>query len=160
VYNGYGGFSTMDLHDDISEWGLRQPPAARKVHGPASWSGSPEGELSAKRERAVGAIPPQAPHQPYFGLTLVSCERGDIRQSPQGLYVYSGAGMREIVLPVERSPRDMVLDEFCDAIGGRRPALHDGRWGLGTLEICVAALESSTSGAEVRLSEQVAVNLA
>jgi hypothetical protein len=31
---------------------------------------------------------------------------------------------------------------------------------LGTLEICVAALESSTSGAEVRLSEQVAVNLA
>jgi len=85
----------------------------------------------------------------------VSCERGDIRQSPQGLYVYTAGGMREIVLPADRSPRQLVLDEFCDAVAGRRPALHDGRWGLATLEICVAALRSSSTGAPVTLSEQV-----
>jgi phthalate 4,5-cis-dihydrodiol dehydrogenase len=156
VYNGYGGFSTMDLCDGISEWGLRQPAASRQMHSADSRPRSPEDELRAKRERAAKAIPPQAPHQPFFGLTLVSCERGDIRQSPQGLYVYSQSGMREIVLPVDRSPRQLVLDEFCDAITGRKAALHDGAWGLATLEICVAAMRASSTGAEVRLHEQVA----
>lgn len=157
VYNGYGGFSTMDLCDDISEWGFRQPRASRPSHQAASWSVAPDKQLQAKRERAAGAIPAQAPHQPHFGITLVSCERGDIRQSPDGLYVYSEAGMSELVLPVDRSPRDLVLDEFHAAICGLRPALHDGRWGLATLEICVAALLSSSSAKEVRLREQVAV---
>ena len=50
---------------------------------------TPEQELAAKRKRARNAIPASAPHQPHFGLTLVSCERGDIRQSPDGLLVYS-----------------------------------------------------------------------
>lgn len=156
VYNGYGGFSSMDLCEDISEWGFHQPAASRQTHAPASWAGSPESELQAKRERAGSAIPAQAPHQPFFGLTVVSCERGDIRQSPQGLRVYSEGGMREIVLPVDQSPRDLVLGEFHDAVTGRQPALHDGRWGLATLEVCIAALASSGSGAEVQLREQVA----
>jgi phthalate 4,5-cis-dihydrodiol dehydrogenase len=155
VYNGYGRFSSMDLCEGISEWGLRQPPAQRGTHSPASQPRTPEDELRAKRERAAKAIPADAPHQPFFGLTLVSCERGDIRQSPQGLYVYTQGRMREIVLPTDRSPRHLVLDEFCDAIAGRRPALHDGRWGLATLEICVAALHSSNTGAPVALLEQV-----
>jgi phthalate 4,5-cis-dihydrodiol dehydrogenase len=148
----------MDLCGGISEWGLPPPsnPAAPRSANPPVRS--PEDELRAKRERAATAIPAQAPHQPFFGLTLVSCERGDIRQSPQGLYVYSRGGMREIVLPTDRSPRQLVLDEFCDAVAGRRPALHDGRWGLATLEICVAAMRSSGTGTEVRLAEQVAVS--
>jgi phthalate 4,5-cis-dihydrodiol dehydrogenase len=156
VYNGYGGFSSMDLTGGVSEWGLPQPPAGQQVPAAKPQPRSPEDELRAKRERAATAIPAQAPHQPFFGLTLVSCERGDIRQSPQGLYVYTQGGMREIVLPVDRSPRHLVLDEFCDAVARRRPALHDGRWGLATLEICVAALRSSATGAPVQLHEQVA----
>jgi phthalate 4,5-cis-dihydrodiol dehydrogenase len=156
VYNGYGGFSSMDLCDGISEWGLRQPGASRDMHSAKSSPRSPEDELQAKRERAAKAIPADAPHQPFFGLTLVSCERGDIRQSPQGLYVYQQGSMREIVLPTDRSPRHLVLDEFCDAVTRRVPALHDGRWGLATLEICVAALRSSDTGAPVALCEQVA----
>lgn len=41
---------------------------------------------------------------------------------------------------------------------GRKPALHDGRWGLANLELCVAAMQSSLSGQEVRLHEQVATS--
>ena len=70
--------------------------------------------------------------------------------------VDSRSGVREIVLPVDHSPRELVLDEFHAAITGTSPALHDGRWGLATLELCVAALESSRTGAEVRLREQIA----
>ena len=157
VYNGYGALSTMDLCGDISEWGFRQAPGSRPSHA-AAGVGSPQDELLAKQQRAGSAIPAQAPHQPFFGLTVVSCERGDIRQSPQGLLVYTTGRMREIVLPTDRSPRELVLDEFHAAITGRQRAVHDGRWGLGTLELCVAALESSRTGAPVRLSAQVPVN--
>ena len=158
VYNGYGGFSTMDLCDNISEWGLLQPPGSRPTPA-ALGNGSPQDDLRAKRQRAATAIPAQAPHHPFFGLTVVSCERGDIRQSPQGLLVYTAGQLREIALPTDRSPRELVLDEFHDAIAGRQRAVHDGRWGLATLELCIAALESSRTGAAVRLSAQVAMNL-
>ena len=157
IYNGYGGFSTMDLCDDISEWGLRQPAASRAGRGALAQARSQQDELREKRERAGTAIPAQAPYQPHFGLTLVSCERGDIRQSPDGLKVDSRTGAREILLPTDRSPRELVLDEFHGAITGALRPLHDGRWGLATLELCVAALESSRTGVEVRLREQISV---
>ena len=152
VYNGYGGFSSMDLCFDISEWGLHQPPHQRpRLPRP----GSAADELQAKRERARGAIPAAAPHAPFFGLTLVSCERGDIRQAPNGLRIHTPDGTRELPLPLQRSPRERVLDEWHAAITGAAPALHCGRWGLANLELCVAALQSSRTASEVRLHEQV-----
>jgi phthalate 4,5-cis-dihydrodiol dehydrogenase len=164
VYNGYGGFSSADLVGGISEWGhardtkrdLEQPAAARPPRGPAA---TPADELKAKQARAATAIPAQAPHQPHFGLTLVSCEGGDIRQSPDGLWLYSADGVREVAVPLNRSPRDRVLDEWQAAISGAAPALHDGRWGLATLELCVAALASSTQGEAVLLHEQVGLHV-
>ena len=152
VYNGYGGFASTDLVGGISEWGFQQPAAARP---PRARARSPADELQAKRDRAATAIPARAPHQPHFGLTLASCERGDIRQSPDGLRVYTADGAREVAVPLDRSPRDRVLDEWQAAISGRAPALHDGRWGLATLEVCVAALAASAQGVELLLHEQV-----
>ena len=96
------------------------------------------------------------PHQPHCGLTLVSCERGDIRQSPDGLLVYSESGREEIALPKDKSPRDLVLAEFAQAIAGR-PVTHTGRWGLANLEVCTAAIESSRTGREIELRYQVPV---
>ena len=154
VYNGYGGFSSMDLCFDISEWGLHQPPGQRpRVARPVPGSD----EQAAKRARAGGAIASAAPHTPFFGLTLVSCERGDIRQAPQGLRVHTLDGVHEIAVPLQRSPRERVLDEWQAAIGGAAPALHSGAWGLANLELCVAALASAQGGCEVTLHEQVAL---
>ena len=89
-------------------------------------------------------------------MTLVSCERGDIRQSPDGLLVYSERGREEIALPNDKSPRDRVIEEFADAIAGK-PVTHTGRWGLANLEVCTAAIESSRTGKEIELKHQVAV---
>jgi phthalate 4,5-cis-dihydrodiol dehydrogenase len=157
VYNGYGYFSTMELVADVTEWGFVEPLSKRVPVRRASAGLSPAEELAAKRKRAVNAIPANAPHQPHFGLTLVSCERGAIRQSPDGLYVYSEAGREEIAVPTDRSPRDLVLDEFAAVIAGRAKPIHDGRWGLANLEVCLAAIESSRSGREIELRHQVAV---
>jgi phthalate 4,5-cis-dihydrodiol dehydrogenase len=157
VYNGYGHLPGAELCFDIGEWGLPQKrqdgaPAPRAAAPP-----DPADEVAAKRRRAKTAIPALAPFQPFFGLTIVSCERGDIRQSPHGLYVYTEAGREEIILPADRNPRSLVLDEFADAIIGAAPAVHDGRWGLATLEVCAAVLESSRTGREVELMHQIEV---
>jgi phthalate 4,5-cis-dihydrodiol dehydrogenase len=156
VYNGYGYFSSAELCGDVTEWGFietveQRAPVVRPAAGRTATD-----ELQAKRMRAKGAIPASAPFQPTFGLTLVSCERGDIRQSPRGLYVYSSEGREEIVLPTDKTPRDLVMDEFYDALTGRRRPIHDGRWGLANLEVCIAAIESSNGNREIELKHQVA----
>jgi phthalate 4,5-cis-dihydrodiol dehydrogenase len=153
VYNGYGHFAGAELIGGIGEWGEAARPRAEPKSAAAL---SPEQELAAKRRRARNAIPASAPHQPHFGLTLVSCERGDIRQSPDGLLVYSEKGREEIALPNEQTPRDLVIAEFAAAIAGR-PVTHTGRWGLANLEVCTAAIESSRTGKEIELKHQVAV---
>jgi len=153
VYNGYGHFSGTELIGGVGEWGeVTRPRAAPQPFA----SLTPEQELAAKRRRARNAIPISAPHQPHFGLTMVSCERGDIRQSPDGLLVYSERGREEIALPADKSPRDLVIAEFADAIAGK-PTTHTGRWGLANLEVCTAAIESSRTGKEIELKHQIAV---
>lgn len=146
IYNGYGRFRSHELTGMIGEWGF----PGRAGEAPPRPSGDEEAELERKRARAKGAIRNDAPHQPHFGLTLVSCEGGDIRQSPDGLLVYDADGCEEIRLPENRSPRDLVLDEFFEAVAGR-PALHDGWWGASVVEICAAAHESSATGRPVPL---------
>ncbi|BAO92164.1 Gfo/Idh/MocA family protein [Caballeronia cordobensis] len=154
VYNGYGRFASAELCFDIGEWGFPAQSLARaNVTKPASL----EDELRAKAERARHAIPASAPHQPFFGLTLVSCERGEMRQSPKGLFVYTSDGKREVELPTDVSPRELVMREFHDAISGHKRAIHDGRWGLANLEVCAAAIASSERGEEVYLKHQVAL---
>jgi phthalate 4,5-cis-dihydrodiol dehydrogenase len=153
IYNGYGYFPGSELTGGIGEWGMPEQP--RDERKPLAQLSRAQ-ELDAKRKRARHAIPPNAPHQPHFGLTLVSCERGDIRQSPDGLLVYSERGLEEIALPTGQSPRDRVIAEFADAIAGK-PTTHTGRWGLANLEVCTAAIESSKIGQEIELRHQVAV---
>lgn len=151
VYNGYGYFSTMELTGHVGEWGFVERPEQRSKLQRAPVSAA---EIAAKQNRAKTAIPSATAHQPTFGLTVVSCERGDIRQSPDGLLVYDEEGCEEIALASDTSPRDLVLAEFADAILGRRPPVHTGKWGLANLEICCAALDSARLGQEVSLRFQ------
>jgi phthalate 4,5-cis-dihydrodiol dehydrogenase len=147
VYNGYGGLSTAELTQGVTEWGFSEPvttPSKREA---------PANVALAKRQRANASDKSDAPFQPHFGLTVVSCERGDIRQSPTGLIVYSPAGREEIMLPPSEIPHALVMGEFHDAVIGR-PALHDGRWGLANLETCLAAVRSAEIGAAVELQHQ------
>ena len=153
VYNGYGHLPGTELTAGVGEWGA---PESEKKSSQPPVKLTLEQELAAKRRRARNAIPADAPHQPHFGLTVVSCEQGDIRQSPDGLLVYSGNGRQEIALSKEQSPRDLVLEEFARAIAGK-PTTHSGRWGLANLEVCTAAIESSRSGHEIELKHQVPV---
>jgi phthalate 4,5-cis-dihydrodiol dehydrogenase len=157
IYNGYGAFTSSEITYGAGEIGYpytAAPGAARR----AMQSASHDDEARAKRSRAASpAEETLAPYQPFFGWTLVSCEQGDIRQSATGLYVYTAAGREELPLRLDRSTREPVIDEFVDAIRGIRSSLHDGRWGRANLEVCVATIESSRTGREITLAQQVPV---
>lgn len=157
TYNGYGLFGSYELYWDVGELGY--PESLEKVGASrrAFYARTVSDERDAKRtriERHTFTQPPPAHN--FFGLTLVSCERGDIRQSPEGLFVYTVQGRSERKLPVDRDPRSLVLAEWYDTIAGKRAPLHDGRWGVANVEVCLAVIESSKSGRELRLTHQVA----
>ena len=95
-------------------------------------------------------------HQPFFGLTLVSCERGDMRQSPDGLYVYTNEGREERTLEGRGHGRG-ELGELRDALDEDRATFPNQRWGMASLEVALAILQSSRERRDVPLSLQVPV---
>lgn len=158
TYNGYGFFGSAELVGFINEGGHLETleekigTARRAIYSKAA-----DDERDAKRkriERHTSAAAP--PHQAFFGITILTCERGDIRQSPDGLYLYTIDGRSELVLPRDRDQRTLLLAEICDTIAGRRAPLHDGAWGVADVEVCLAVTESSQRNAEVTLQHQVA----
>jgi phthalate 4,5-cis-dihydrodiol dehydrogenase len=50
-----------------------------------------------------------------------------------------------------------VIDEVCAAVLDGKPALHDGRWGMATLEVCLAMVASAREHRDIPLGHQIAV---
>lgn len=167
VYSGYGFFDTAELFWWVGEGGQPRDPetnpkARKKIRGVTS---SQEEELLKEQMRYGGLREGEfshawqgVRHEPFFGLTLVSLEGGDIRQSPDGLFVYGEEGKREIVLPPGKRGREAEVEELYQAIANNRPVFHDGRWGEATLEVCLAILESARDRREIFLSHQTPVS--
>ena len=111
---------------------------------------------SGREARNIGDRdrPVRTGYQPDAGIVVVSCEKGDIRQSPHGLALYDDDGLHDVPVEGVHDERMAELDEMYDAIAENRPVHHDGRWGLATLEIILAMMESSREGREVKLSHQ------
>src|SRR5438067_8588494 len=118
--------------------------------------------FGGQREGALahGAAPQTArrPRLPgggtMFGVTVATCERGDIRQSADGLLVYSDEGVTEMPVNGRSASRLSELQELYDAVVRDRPLYHDGRWGMATLEVCLAIIESARERREITLSHQ------
>jgi phthalate 4,5-cis-dihydrodiol dehydrogenase len=91
--------------------------------------------------------------QDFFGLIVVACERGDIRQSPDGLYVYTDKG-REEVLMSEEELRAGEIKALVDAVKQDGPGFPDVRWGRATLEACIAMKTSGQERREIMMEHQ------
>ena len=96
------------------------------------------------------------PWHQHFGLVVVSCERADLRPLPTGVMIYGDDAVRLDPLPKPQVPRAEVIDELYDAVALNRPPLHDGRWAMATLEVCLALLTSARERCEITLQCQVA----
>jgi phthalate 4,5-cis-dihydrodiol dehydrogenase len=153
VYNGYDHFHTVELTGQ-SEGGTRVDPA-KLEHAAARRRLEQGGDVALKRQGGFSARAETPPYPAYFGLTIVSCERGDIRQTPDGLKVYGDRDIRDVQLPKGVSGRDLMITELYEAVVNGTPALHTARWAKATLEISLAVLESSRTHQEVQLEYQV-----
>ncbi|HEY7316065.1 MAG TPA: Gfo/Idh/MocA family oxidoreductase [Candidatus Binatia bacterium] len=164
VYSGYGFFDTAELYSWVGEGGQPRDPATnlnvrrqlREVQSPEDEERLKEGmRFGGKREGEFSHIWVGERKQPFFGFTLVSCERGDIRQTPDGLFIYGENERREITLPAGRRGREAEIEELYNSVVHGRPVFHDGRWGAATLEVCLAMLESAKQRKEIFLAHQV-----
>jgi phthalate 4,5-cis-dihydrodiol dehydrogenase len=156
VYSGYDHFHTVELTGQ-SEGGTQIDPA-RLEYAAARKKLDAAGDAALKRGGGFGgaSVGSEAPPYPaYFGLTVVSCERADIRQTPTGLMVYADRERRAVTLPQGVAGRDLMIAELYDAVVNGAPALHTPRWAKATLEVSLAVLESSATHQEVQLKFQV-----
>ena len=94
-----------------------------------------------------------------LGIVIVSAERGDLRHSPRGIYVYDDDGQHDIGVEADRamgpSQRRAELEELYDAVVLGKPVWHDGRWGMATLEVCLAMIQSARERREIMLQHQI-----
>lgn len=172
VYDGRSLLDTAEFFGWVGESGGRRDPAwnpqrrsefealmalpaeerdARLEEGKES--GRFGGERAGKLLNALAGV--EAAYQPHFGLVVVACENGTLRQSPTGLYLYTANGREEIAVPRRDSGRVAELLEMHQAIEQGRSPFHDGAWGVATLEVCLGMLESSQTNTEIAMRHQV-----
>ena len=164
VYSGYGFFDTAELFNWVGEGGQYRAPGTnlnvrkklREVRTPEEEEKLKEGmRFGGQREGEYSHIWQGERKQPFFGFTLVSCEKGDMRQTPDGIKIYGETEQREIPLSAGSRGREAEVEELYNAVVHNRPVFHDGRWGAATLEVCLAMLESAAERKEIFLSHQV-----
>jgi phthalate 4,5-cis-dihydrodiol dehydrogenase len=94
----------------------------------------------------------------HLGLVIASCERGDMRHSPYGIYVYDDEGRSEIPVFDDGSWFGLSeVEELYEAAVHGTALFRDGEWGMATLEIALAIPESSRLQKEIVLTHQVPV---
>ena len=158
IYDGYGYFDDRELIEGDVLSGdkqlgpgqrLRKARAEGKLNKDTSRSG-----VAFEIERGDSDVD-KKPRQPFFGLTLVSCERGALRQSADGVFIYDERGRTEVPCPEWSGPLKVELEDFYKSVTEDRPVLHDGKWGKATLEVCLAILHSSQNQREQPVVHQV-----
>ncbi|HKT18775.1 MAG TPA: Gfo/Idh/MocA family oxidoreductase [Stellaceae bacterium] len=163
TYSGFAHFDSDEWCDNIGENGAPKSEAygaARRLL--AGLSSDAERDLKHARNyggpRAAPApTAPQERFNPHFGVVVASCERADLRPTPKGVMIYDDEAARLEPVPPPAPARGAVLDELCDAIFAAREPVHGGAWGLATMEVCLAMLDSAREGREITLRHQTGI---
>jgi phthalate 4,5-cis-dihydrodiol dehydrogenase len=157
VYNGYGHFNTSEITfggrvgiPTISRNTTAEEEAAMKEQRRYTAEGG-SGNSAAEGSES-------GPRHSAFGLTMASCELSDIRQSPDGLWIYEDGGKKsEIQIPKEQSRGEAEFEEMYQAVVEKKRVIHDGRWGEATHEVTLAIMESARTGKDVEMHHQVGI---
>jgi phthalate 4,5-cis-dihydrodiol dehydrogenase len=154
IFSSYDFFDSDEFHHWITEAGTDKEPHRHGKTREAFLARADD--LDAHEALGFGArvLPTEQPYLPHFGLVVVTCERGDVRLSANGILIHGTQGTREITVPrgAGRPGHGDALDALWEAVRTGRRCAHDARWGRATVEIVLAILQSSKSHREVQLS--------
>ena len=166
THNGYGYF----MGGEMVTWGhanQRYTPEQRVEVRRQMLTGTRNETFDKQELRIGGGIWQEVFKQEYdepwvpedLGIVILSAERGDLRHSPYGIFVYDDTGQHDIDVKPDRamgvSQRRAELEELYDAVVHGKPVWHDGRWGMATLEVCLAINQSARERREIMLSHQI-----
>ena len=168
LYSGYAHFDGDEFCGGIGElgrekaadWygsarrGLRR--AANAGEEAALKQGRNYGGAEYAKSKAASATAAGGWYE-HFGVVLVSCEHADLRPLANGVMIYGDEEARFESLAQPPIPRVDVIDELYAAIVDGRAPLHDGRWSMATLEVCLGILQSAREGREIALQHQIGV---
>ena len=173
LHNGYGYFRTAELfpwagdslrhtHQEVSSIRRALRAGTRDEQGDKQeFRIGGSRDPNRRTEGNVGGPQPWTPSD--LGMVLATCERGDIRNSKFGLYVYGDEGPMEIALPASEGAGPLEhrgeLEELYDAAVLGKPAYHSGVWGAATLEACIAMMQSARERREISLHRQIPMPL-
>lgn len=154
VYSGYGHFDSEEFLGRAPEWS-RYGVERKLIRSLASRAE----EAALKEALGYGGSKQKSwarstEEHEHFGVIIVSCDKGDMRVSANGITIYGDTEICEVRVPAGRGkgPRANVIDELYDAVIFDKPPLHDARWGMATLQVCLALLESARERREIFLS--------
>jgi phthalate 4,5-cis-dihydrodiol dehydrogenase len=162
VFDSYGYFDSAELTFGLGLFGRpRSSKTNLEAHRLVASFATPRDEFTHKNESRFGGPrarreldPPLEKHQ-FFGLTIVSCERGALRQTPDGVMIHEADAWHEIKSPPHLYA-EVELDIMYEAWANDRPVRsHDGAWGKATTELCLGLLESAREHRELTLHHQV-----
>ena len=167
VHNGYGYFIASELtpwDSGRTRYTTGQRAENRKKLRAGTWDqneGKDNMRIGGRDEMSTFRRGSERrPWQPGdLGMVIASCERGDMRHSEYGVYVYDDEGKRDVPVPGQSAMRRTELEEIYNAIALGEPVYHDGRWGMATLEACLAIIESGQKRQQITLTHQVPVPL-
>ena len=167
TYNGHGHFDSDVWMDHVGEIGNAKPESENEQrYGQAkkrlASAQSPEQESDLKAARNYGG-PQYAPAAmnanafQHFGPVVVSCDKGDIRLTPHGIWVYGPDKVYFDELSAPAYPRKEVIDELFQALRHTNPLVHNGEWSRASTEVCLGILQAAKSQQAVKMQHQVGV---
>lgn len=162
IYSGYDHFDSDELHFWVAEGGRSKKAnhsGSRKILQELKEKGLSEENLRRERYGYGGPISKameagdEGRKQPHFGVMIVTCEKGDLRPSPDGVLVYGNDDVYEVPAIVGRGSYGQgdTIDELYDAIVDDKATMRDAAWGKDTVQVCLAILESSATGKQIHL---------
>lgn len=168
VHNGYGYFVGSELvpwGEDKHVYTAAQRASIRAAlrTGVRDEAGEKQSiRIGGSREKEYFYSDDTAPWIPEdMGLAIASLDRADIRQSPYGLFIHDDNGKRDVEVVADHQmgmvQRRAELEELYDSVVHGAPLWHDGRWGMATLEVCLAIMQSGRERREIMLKHQTAV---
>jgi|TARA_B100000446_G_scaffold181647_1_gene199171 phthalate 4,5-cis-dihydrodiol dehydrogenase len=159
TYSGYAHFDSDIWMNNVGELGQRKSEGAYGGARRALLDLNPDDEVRLKTTRTFGSgTTIEAEHNEHFGPVIALCDRADLRLTPDGIEVFGDTERGFIEAKFGPAPRRTVLDALVDAVRHNKAPDQTGEWGLASLEVCHAILQSAETGQAVDLQRQCKTN--